>query len=326
MRISKLLILVFIVFNALGCGNPNASSTSQALKIAVIPKGATHEFWKSIHAGANKAAQELGVEIIWQSPQKEDDRQQQIQVMQNMISQNVSAIVLAPLDSKALVPSVEAAVGRNIPVVIIDSPLESTKHISYVATNNREGGKLCGKKLAEALQGKGRVIMLRNMEGAGSTVEREEGFLEVMKNYPDIEILNQDQYAGVTLEKALQTAQNLLNRFGKIDGAFASNESTAKGMLRALETAGMAGQVKFVGFDATEVLINGLKEDKIQGLAVQNPFKMGYEGVKNAVAALKKQPFSKDVDTGVQMVMKDNLSTPDIQALLTPDLKKWLGE
>jgi ribose transport system substrate-binding protein len=329
-RIFLIAALFALVFGSIsGCGNPNQSSNSanpNALRIAVIPKGATHEFWKSIHAGANKAAKELGVEIVWQSPQKEDDRQQQIQVMQNMISQGVSAIVLAPLDSKALVPSVETATNRNIPVVIIDSALESDKQVSFVATDNFLGGKLCAKQLGEALNGTGKVIMLRNAEGAASTIAREEGFLEGIKAYPNIQVLNQDQYAGVTMEKALQTSQNLLNRFGKVDGAFASNESTSKGLLRALETAGMAGQVKFVGFDAAEVLINGLKENKIQGLAVQNPFKMGYEGVKNAVAAIKKQQVAKTVDTGVQMVTKANLDTPDVHALLTPDLKTWLGE
>ena len=153
-KIALALIFACTIFG--GCGNPTNSPSSGndklpegKLRIAVIPKGATHEFWKTIHAGANKAAQELGVEIIWQSPQLEDDRQQQIQVVQNMISQGVSAIVLAPLDAKALVPSAETAINRNIPVIVIDSALESDKQSSFIATNNKEGGKLCAKTLGE---------------------------------------------------------------------------------------------------------------------------------------------------------------------------------
>jgi ribose transport system substrate-binding protein len=324
MRTSSLfarLGLALFLFVAAGC---TRGSSSDHVQIAVIPKGTTHQFWKSIHAGANKAASELGVEVIWQGPQREDDRQMQIQVVQNFISRGISAIVLAPLDSRALVPHVEAAVKRHIPVVIIDSDLDSDVQSSFVATNNREGGRMCARRLAEILDGKGKVIMLRVMEGGASTTNREEGFLEVIKDYPEIEMLVDNQYGGATVEKALQVSQNLLNRFDQVDGIFTANESTTQGMLRALQTAGRAGSIKFVGFDSNETLLDGMRDGQLHGLAVQDPFDMGYTGVHTAVAVLRGEPYEKHVDTRIMMITPENIETEEAQELLNPDLSTWL--
>jgi ribose transport system substrate-binding protein len=306
-----------------GCGR---QSTSESVQIAVIPKGTTHQFWKSIHAGANKAAEEVGVEVIWQGPQREDDRQLQIQVVQNFISRGIDAIVLAPLDSRALVPHVEAAVKRTIPVVIIDSDLDSDVQSSFVATNNREGGRMCARRLADVLDRKGRVIMLRVMEGGASTTNREEGFLEEIQRYaPDVEILVDNQYGGATVEKALQVSQNLLNRFDSVDGIFAANESTTQGMLRALQTAGKAGLVKFVGFDANDTLLQGMRDGQLHGLAVQDPFDMGYTGVRTAVSVLRNESYEPHVDTRIMMITPENIETDEAQELLNPDLSTWLN-
>jgi ribose transport system substrate-binding protein len=321
---------------AAGCGgNTSKKSESQTatgeeeqLKIAVIPKGSTHQHWKSVHAGAEKAAHELGVQVFWQGPQREDDRQLQIQVVQNFVSRGVDALILAPLDERSLVPPVKAAIGRKIPVVIFDSDLSDKSYSSYVATNNREGGRLCAKRLAEIMNGKGKALMLRYQEGSASTYERETGFLDGMKEFgPDIQLISTDQYAGATMEKAFQTSQNLLNKFGSnVDGIFCSNESATQGMLRALQTSSRAGKVKFVGFDYNDALLAALKNGQIAGLAVQDPFKMGYESVRTAVAVIKGDPYEKVIDTGVAMVTKDNVNDPAVNDLLHPDLKKWLKE
>jgi len=314
------LVVLFGVIG--GCAR---QSSEEHIQIAVIPKGTTHQFWKSIHAGANKAASETGVEVIWQGPQREDDRQMQIQVVQNFISRGISAIVLAPLDSRALVPHVEAAVRRDIPVVIIDSDLESDVQSSFVATNNREGGRMCARRLADVLDRTGKIIMLRVMEGGASTTNREEGFLDEIKAYaPEIEILVDNQYGGATVEKALQVSQNLLNRFDQVDGIFAANESTTQGMLRALQTAGRAGTVKFVGFDSNETLLEGMRDGQIHGLAVQDPFDMGYTGVRTAVAVLNGQTYEKHVDTRIMMITPENIMSDEAQELLNPDLSTWL--
>jgi ribose transport system substrate-binding protein len=191
-----------------------------------------------------QAGQELGVEVIWQGPPKEDDRQMQIQVVQNFISQGVGAIVLAPLDAKALIPPVVAARKRRIPVVIIDSGLHADAYSSYIATDNTQGGRLCARRLAEVMGGRGNVLVLPYQEGSASTMEREAGFLEEIRKYPEIKLLSYDQYAGATMEKAFQTAQNLLNRYPETEGVFCSTQPTTQAVLRALELAGKTKKVK----------------------------------------------------------------------------------
>lgn len=318
---------VLILAAAAGCGSNSKTAGTGKLKIAVIPKGTTHVFWKSIHAGAAKAASETGCEIIWQGPHKEDDRQMQIQVVQNFTSRKVDAIVLAPLDDRALVSPVSGAVKRGIPVVIIDSDLQSPDYSSFVATDNYAGGKLCAQRLCSLTGGKGRVIMLRYAEGSASTANREQGFLDGLKEFgPDIEILSSSQYAGATIEKAFQAAQNLLNRHPDVEAVFCPNESSTQGMLRALETAGRAGKVIFVGFDCNETLLGAMKEQKIQGLALQDPFNMGYMGVKTAVSVTKNESVEKRVDTGVKMLTPENMQDQAMQDLINPPLETWLGK
>ncbi len=213
-------------------------------RVFVIPKGTTHEFWQSIHAGAKKAAAELGnVEIIWQGPQKEDDRLQQIQLVQNAVASGVDGIVLAPLDSKALVKPVEDAIAKNIPVVVIDSGLESKAIVSYVATDNYNGGVLAAKRLGEVLKGEGKIILLRYAVGSESTEQREKGFTDtIAKEFPKLTYLSDTEYAGATSSSAQEKAQSLITRFkGQVDGIFCPNESSTLGMLRTLEGAGLLG-------------------------------------------------------------------------------------
>jgi len=295
--------------------------------IAVIPKGTTHSFWKTIHAGAAKAAREAGVEIIWQGPQKEDDREMQINVVQNFVSRSVSAIVLAPLDEAALVRPVEEARKRNIPVVIIDSDLREKAYKSFVATDNYEGGRIAARHLGQLIGGRGNVMMMRYNEGSASTSNRERGFIDGVKEYaPDAVVVSSDQYGGVTAESSLQTGQNLLNKYTELNGIFCPNESTTFGMLRALETAGKAGTIMFVGFDSSDPLLEALKTGRIHGLVVQNPFKMGYLGVKTALAVINGEKVDERIDTGVMLVTKDNYETPDIQQVINPEIEKWLRD
>ncbi len=301
-------------------------------QIAVIPKGTTHEYWKSIHAGAEKARAELAtqginINLIWKGPLKEDDREQQVQVVENFIGRQVSGILLAPLDRKALVAPVEEAVNGKIPVVIMDSSLESKVTSSYVATDNREGGRIAARNLGKFLNGQGNVIMLRYAVGSASTEDREAGFLEVMKkDFPNIKLLSVDQYAGPTRDTARRVAENILNRFGaQANGVFASNESAASGMLLALRDAGLAGgKVKFVAFDAGESLNAGLKAGDISGIVVQNPLAMGYLGVKTLVSVLRGEKVPATIDTGVGFVTKDNMNEPAMAELLNPPLAKYL--
>jgi ribose transport system substrate-binding protein len=288
-------------------------------KIAVIPKGTTHSFWKSVEAGARQAGAELGVEVIWKGPLKEDDRAQQIGVVQQFVSSGVSAIVLAPLDDTALRTPVKSAAEHNIPVVIIDSALKGeagTDFASFVATNNRRGGELGGEELARLLGGKGKVVLLRYAEGSASTSEREAGFLEVMKKYPGITITVDNRYGGATVSSAQDAAMNLIDKIREADGIFCPNESSTQGMILALRQTRLAGQKKFVGFDTSPFLLAALKKGDVQGLVAQNPSRMGYLGVVTAVKAVRGEKIEPAIDTGCVLVTEANRHTPEVEAVV----------
>lgn len=316
------LVFVLVVFGLSSCKKEATPEAPKRLSIAVIPKGTTHEFWKSVHQGAEQAGAELGVEVIWKGPLKEDDREAQIKVVEDFITRRVDGIVLAPLDDTALRVPVRSAKQSGIAVVIFDSALKSEDQVSFVATDNDQGGRLGGRYLAELLQGKGKVILLRYMEGSASTRDREQGFLDTMSQGPEITVVSSNQYGGATTESAYQASENLLaplkNPDGSlaIDGIFCPNESTTFGMLRALQDSGLAGKVKFVGFDSSAKLVQALKAGEIQGLVLQNPRKMGYLGVKTLVEHLQGKPVEKRIDTGVVLATLQNLDQPDIKALL----------
>lgn len=318
-----------MVMGVVSCRGRQQAAGGKAVRIAVIPKGTTHEFWKSIHAGANKAGRELGVKIIWQGPLKEDDREEQIKVVEKMIGIGVNGIVLAPLDDAALRVPVANAVKAGIPVVIIDSGLKSDDYASFVATDNRKGGYKGGKRLAELLGGKGRVVMLRYAEGSASTMNREEGFLDAMQEYPDLEIVSANRYGGATTETARKASVNLLAPYEQegglsIDGIFCVNESTTFGMLLALQSRGFAEQVKFVGFDSSEKLIQALEAGHLHGLVLQDPMNMGYLGVKTMVQHIRGQEVEKRIDTGSRVATRENMNDSDIAGLLRPDFTTWL--
>ncbi len=330
------IVAVSVVFIAIGCKKKETSADKY--RIAVIPKGTTHVFWKSIHAGAVKAEQELkqagiDVEVIWKGPLKEDDRESQIRVMEDFVTRGVSGIVLAPLDDAALRMPVRDAVNNGIPVVIIDSGLKSEDYVSFVSTDNYVGGRKGGERLAETLGGNGKVIMLRYQEGSASTMNREQGFLDVLKEkYPEIEVVSANQYGGATTESAYIASENLLAPLRKpdggltIDGIFCPNESTSFAMLRALEDSGLAGKVQYVGFDSSDRLVMALEKGYIKGLVLQDPINMGYLGVKTMVAHLRGEQVEKRIDTGSEVATPENMNEPKMKNLLEPDFKKWLNE
>ncbi|CAN5566172.1 substrate-binding domain-containing protein [soil metagenome] len=302
-----------------GSSTTTGGGSGQELTIAVIPKGTTHDYWKSVEAGAEDAGKEFGAKILWKGPLKEDDRAGQIQVVQQFTADNVSGIVLAPLDKDALVSPVKAAMDKKIPVVIIDSALSAepgTDFASLVATDNRKAGEMGGDRLAKLLGGKGKVVLLRYMEGSASTEDREQGFMDAMKKNPGITVISDTNYAGSTQAEAQTKAMQMIDTLKQADGIFTPNESSTRGMLQALVQNGMAGKVKFVGFDTADALIEAIKAKQIDALVAQNPTKMGYEGVKAVIAKIKRQPVEASIDTGAVVIDADNLETADIQKLL----------
>jgi ribose transport system substrate-binding protein len=289
------------------------------MKIAVIPKGTTHAFWKSVDSGAEQAAKEFDVDMVWKGPVKENDRSDQIAMVQQFINQGVKGIVLAPLDFDALAAPVAEANKRGIPVVIIDSALTGTAgkdFASFVATNNKAAGAIGGEQLAKTLGGKGKVVLLRYSPGSASTDEREAGFLEAIAKHPEINVVSKDQYAGATQGEAQTVAMNMANTLKQADGIFCPNESSTLGMLAALDSMKIAGKVKFVGFDATPELVDALKAKHIDALVAQDPRKMGYLGVKTLVSALKKESVPPTIDTGAALITLDNVDSPEIKKVL----------
>ncbi len=305
-----------------GCRAERMDSKRPAkLRLAVIPMGTTHEFWKAIHAGAKTAGEEFGAEIIWKGPLKEDDRNDQIQIVETMINARVDAIVLTPLDDRALMPPVAEAKSRGIPTVIFNTALGGNDFISYIATDNWKGGVLAAERVGSLLQGRGKLILIRIIEGIEGNRQREEGFLTTIRSiFPEMAVLSDNQYAGITTETAYQTTENLLARFPDVEAIFTPNESTTFGCLRALQDHGLAGKVVHVGFDSSKKLIEALEKREIMGLVLQDPVRMGYDSVRTAVAHLKGEPYESRIDTGVYLATPENMNRPEIRRLLAPDL------
>jgi ribose transport system substrate-binding protein len=303
----------------------------RTFRIAFVPKGTTHEFWRTMHAGAVKGQRDLQakgvqVELIWKGPLREDDREQQVQVVESFASQGVDGIVLAPLDAKALVRPVEEAKRLGVPTVIVDSALASDEIVSFVATDNVNGGAMGADELGRIMGGKGRALLLRYQEGSASTTEREEGFLARLKEaWPGIDLLVADQYAGPTVDTAKRASENLLNRYGRdIQGVFVVNETSTGGMLLALQDAGLAGEVKIVGFDGTPAFVEAMRAGQLHGFVLQHPFRMAALSLETMVEHLLGKPVPRRVDTGAIVVTPDNLDEPATQELLKPPLDQYL--
>jgi ribose transport system substrate-binding protein len=313
------------VLVGLSCDKSNSKSSSAggggkgATRIVVIPKGTTHAFWNSVESGARKASQELNVTMVWKGPLKEDERSEQIKVVDQFVAEGVDGICLAPLDSTALAPSVSSASGRGIPVVIFDSAVNGQvgkDFVSFVATNNVKGGQLAGEELAKALNGKGKVVLLRYAVGSASTTERETGFLDALKKYPDITVISDKEYAQATVATAKTKAMNMVDQLKQADGVFAPNESSTLGLLGALRDIGLAGKIKFVGFDATPPLVEGLQKGEFVALIAQDPNKMGYLAVQTCVKHIRGEKVEPLIDTGVRVITQDGLKDAETRKFL----------
>jgi ribose transport system substrate-binding protein len=334
MRRPLLLGSTFFVLVAAACGggssdaappSPGAGPNAAKPRVAVIPKGTTHVFWQAVAAGARTAGERTGLEVVWKGPLQENDRAQQIQLVQQFIGEGVAGLALAPLDHRALVPAVAAAKQKGIPVVIFDSDLDGTPgtdFASFVATDNRAAGKLAGMHLAQLLgaDGKGagqgaKVVLLRYQQGSASTDAREGGFLSAAKG-AGLEVVVDNRYAGPTVGEAKTTALNLADALRSAQGVFCSNESATAGMLQALEQLGLAGKVRFVGFDASPPLVDGLRAGKIDALVVQDPRTMGDRAVQDLAELIGKRTVAPRQEIGAVLATKTNMDEPAVQSLL----------
>jgi ribose transport system substrate-binding protein len=316
------------VLSLCGCG-ANGPGESRAPRdkplIAVIPKAVSHEFWKSVHAGALHGAQAADVDIIWKGPITESDREMQINLVQDFVAQGVDGICLAPLDSQALSPVVQEAEQAGVPVLIFDSGLaDPAGTISFVATDNYDGGQIAGRHLGELLGGEGQVIVLRQVVGSQSAEQREQGCIDVLqKEFPKIEIISSDQYAGDTADKSLVKSQQLLLTYGdQVDGIFTSSQHVATGMLRALEEQGLAGKVKFIGFDPGPELVAALEAGKMHGIVLQDPVRMAELAVTTMADHIRGKKVEPRIATGEALATPENMNSPEIQRLLKPEMEE----
>ena len=323
------LILVALV---IGCGpsaEPIANNSdggaeeAKPLRIAVIPKGTSHEFWKSVHFGAQKAADELGnIEIIWRGPVVESDTGSQIEVVKNMITMQVDGIVLAPNQKGGLVDAVEESIGEGIPVVIFDSGLdEGPEIVSYVATDNYKGGQMAAKQMATAIGEKGNVILLRYIAGSESTEQREQGFLEGLKDYPNIKVVSSDQRGGDNTTSSKEKVDQLLQTYGDdLAGIFAVCEPNANGTLESLRNAGLNKKVKLIAFDPSDALTEALTDGSCSGIIIQDPVQMGYQAVKTMVGSINGEKAEAFISTGEYVATPENMNDEESLRLLKPSI------
>ena len=325
----RLRVIAAVALLAAACGGGQGGG---ALTVAVIPKGTSHAFWQSIHAGAEKAAQELGITVVWRGPLREDDRESQVTEVENAVARGVAGIALAPLDETALVGPVSSAMKRGIPVVIFDSGLKGDDYVSFVATDNEKGGRLAGEHVVKLLNGKGRVVLLRYAEGHDSTSRREQGFLSAFADQPGIQVVSSNQYGGADVEGAYKKAEALLSAIKgpdglpAVDAIFCPNESVSFAMLRVLQDNGWAGKIRFIGFDASPNLVAALRAGQVDGLILQDPVKMGYLGVKTLVSHIRGEKVERRIDTGVRLITPEQADEPEARELLEPDLSRWLKQ
>jgi len=302
---------------------------AQELKIAVLPRSSFFKFWKVFCSGVKQAESDLlgqstRVAVQIDAPVHDDDWRVQADILEKSVRQRVDGIVIAPCHSQALVEPVEAAAKANIPTLVVDSPLETTRIVSIVGTDNRKAGTLAARSMGEYLNGRGSVLVLRYQKGSRSTEEREQSFIRHMQQaYPEVSVLAPEEYAGATRDSARRISERLLAQHGnRLQGVFTPNEPSTAGMLMALQCSSLVDTVKLFGFDASDVYMDFVRRGKIQALVVQNPFRMGELSVKTLVDRLQGKVVPAMIDTGATLVTPKNIDTPEIQLLLNPETRR----
>ncbi|WP_029422395.1 ABC transporter substrate-binding protein [Alicyclobacillus macrosporangiidus] len=302
--------------------NATAASSGKTYRIAVIPKAVGFDYWETVHAGAEAAAKDLGnVNIVWKGTSAETDINGQISMIEDFINQHVDALVVAATDAKALVPVLQQAQKSGIKVITIDSGTDPQVSDSFVATDNVHAAAEAADEMNKLLGGKGDVALIPFVPGAATSNQREQGFKDELSKYPGLHLVA-TQYSQSDYNKALSVTEDILTSHPNLAGIFAANEPGALGAAQAVKERGLAGKVLIIGFDAAPKEIQALQDGTIQALIVQNPYKIGYDGVKEAVADLEGKTVDQRVDTGATVVTKDNMNDPEIQKLLYPLGKK----
>lgn len=319
MKKSYLLSLLMVAM-ALGSGCDRESATTEIPSgprhvIAVITKLTNTVYWQSVFNGAQAAGKDYGYEIIWDGPDRETNSARQIQIVDDAIARHVEGVVLAPVDRQNLVPSVDKLDELGIPCVIIDSGLDSVKFISFASTDNYNGGVLAAQCMGHALSGKGNVLVVRHIPGSHAASKRVSGFVDTISNdFPDIKIVDSESGQD-SAEIAKKVTTQMLQNHPDVQGLFACNVDMSVGALEALQEQKRT-DVKMVAFDPDKSLIDGLRSGQVVAIIVQDPYRMGYEGVKALAMHNNGQYSPRLIDTGVAVVTNENLTDPRIMRLL----------
>lgn len=296
------------------------SSFAKTNEIAVIVKTENANFWQNVKKGAEAAGKDLGNEykVTFQGPQAETAIDEEVNMVNNAINRGVSGIVLAASDPEALIPPVKKAFENGIPVVIIDSGINSDGkyYQSFLATDNRAAGKLAAEKLlAKHGMKKGKVAVMSYTPGAASAIERTGGFMDEVKKQQDIKLM-EPLYSQSDMVTALNQTIDVLTSNPDLTAIFGANEPTAVGMARAIKERGFAGKLVAVGFDGNQDLQNFVRDGTLEGIVVQSSYQMGYKGVNTINKIIKGEKVDKFIDTGVIFVTKDNIDSEEAKAVL----------
>lgn len=295
------------------------AALAQTYTVAVVPKG-TSNYWKTYEAGAKKAATELGIELVVRGTKFESDVEAQIQIVDYFREKKVGAIVITPLHKDQLVGPVEKAIEAGIPVVVTDSALNSTKTAAFIASNNLQAGQLAGGALAKALgaTATGEVALIRYLKGSESTENRETGVLQEFKAGLSKATILDTYYSGTVLGDAKRNCDTLLDEHPALAGAVTVSTISTKGFLKSVQQRGLTGKIAIIGTGSDDDILQALRKGEIKALVLQNPFEMGYRGVKTAVAVLKGGKVEKQSFTDVILVTAANIDSPEVQRLLNP--------
>ena len=291
--------------------------------IPIIVKDTTSNYWQIVLAGARKAGKDLGVKVPELGAQSESDINGQITILENAVSGKPAAIVISPTQFAALGKPIDEA-AKSVKIIGIDSGADSKAFTSFLTTDNVQGGRAAADALAEGVKAKtgkaeGDVALITSLPGVGSLDQRAEGFREELKKYPGLK-LTQDKVADGQATTGLNIMTDLLTADPNLVGVFASNLIMAQGAGQAIAENKVGDKLTLIGFDSDDKLVKLLTDGSIYGLIVQDPFRMGYDGVKTALAASKGEKVPVTVDTGVNVITKANMASPRSQELLSPKL------
>jgi ribose transport system substrate-binding protein len=300
-------------------------SVAQQPTIPIIVKDTTSFYWQIVLAGARKAGQDLGVKVPELGAQSEADITGQISILENAVSGKPAAIVISPTQFAALgEPITEAA--KRVKIIGIDSAADSKSFTSFLTTDNVAGGRAAADALAAAISEKygkpeGEVALITSLPGVGSLDQRAKGFKEqIAAKYPGIKLVA-DKVADGQQTTGLNIMTDLITSMPNLRGVFASNLIMAQGAGQAIAENKAQDKIKLIGFDNDEKLVKFLEDGIISALIVQDPYRMGYDGVKTALAASKGEKVAENVDTGVNTITKANMKSQRSQELLNPKVK-----